>query len=51
MSLGGHPEEQTDTDTGSRTTDPSALAESCLRELVGRASFGNIRSVIKPVFR
>jgi len=30
---------------------PSNLAENCLRELVGRASFGTIRSVITPVFK
>ncbi|XP_045540413.1 protein EFR3 homolog cmp44E isoform X3 [Papilio machaon] len=29
--------------------DPSRLAEACLRELVGRASFGHIRSVLRPV--
>ncbi len=50
-SSSGQPEEQGDSETGNRTMDPSALAENCLRELVGRASFGNIRSVIKPVFR
>ncbi|XP_046444487.1 protein EFR3 homolog cmp44E-like isoform X1 [Daphnia pulex] len=47
----GHPEEQTDSENGARNIDPSSLAENCLRELVGRASFGNIRSVIKPVFK
>ncbi|XP_061380450.1 protein EFR3 homolog cmp44E isoform X3 [Danaus plexippus] len=29
--------------------DPPRLAEACLRELVGRASFGHIRSVLRPV--
>ncbi|XP_013181895.1 PREDICTED: protein EFR3 homolog cmp44E isoform X2 [Papilio xuthus] len=29
--------------------DPTRLAEACLRELVGRASFGHIRSVLRPV--
>ncbi|GBP64810.1 Protein EFR3 homolog cmp44E [Eumeta japonica] len=29
--------------------DPPKLAEACLRELVGRASFGHIRSVLRPV--
>ncbi|CAG4951815.1 unnamed protein product [Parnassius apollo] len=29
--------------------DPARLAEACLRELVGRASFGHIRSVLRPV--
>ncbi|XP_067006457.1 protein EFR3 homolog cmp44E [Anabrus simplex] len=31
--------------------DPPALAETCMRELVGRASFGHIRSVLRPVLR
>ncbi|CAG9855837.1 unnamed protein product [Phyllotreta striolata] len=31
--------------------DPPMLAETCLRELVGRASFGHIRAVLRPVFR
>lgn len=30
---------------------PPNLSESCLRELVGRASFGHIRSVLRPVLR
>ena len=51
-SLGSQPEEQGDTEAGNnRNIDPATLAENCLRELVGRASFGNIRSVIKPVFK
>lgn len=32
-------------------TTPSAVAEYNLRELVGKATFGNIRAVIKPVLR
>ncbi|XP_044264219.1 protein EFR3 homolog cmp44E isoform X1 [Tribolium madens] len=32
-------------------TDPPMLAETCLRELVGRASFGHIRAVLKPVLK
>lgn len=28
--------------------DPASLAESCLRELINRASYGNIRSIINP---
>jgi hypothetical protein len=32
-------------------SDPPTLAETCMRELVGRASFGHIRSVLKPVLR
>lgn len=51
-SPGSQPEEQGDTEAGNnRNIDPATLAENCLRELVGRASFGNIRSVIKPVFK
>ncbi|XP_050667955.1 protein EFR3 homolog cmp44E isoform X2 [Leptidea sinapis] len=29
--------------------DPPRLAEACLRELVGRAAFGHIRCVLRPV--
>lgn len=32
-------------------TDPPMLAETCMRELVGRASFGHIRAVLKPVLK
>ena len=28
--------------------DPASLAESCLRELINRASFGNIKSIVNP---
>lgn len=28
--------------------DPASLAESCLRELINRASYGNIKSIINP---
>lgn len=31
--------------------DPPQFAETCMRELVGRASFGHIRCVIRPVLR
>lgn len=31
--------------------DPPMLAETCMRELVGRASFGHIRAVLRPVLR
>lgn len=31
--------------------DPPMLAETCMRELVSRASFGHIRAVLKPVLR
>ncbi|XP_023315429.1 protein EFR3 homolog cmp44E [Trichogramma pretiosum] len=30
-------------------SDPPQFAETCMRELVGRASFGHIKCVIKPV--
>jgi len=32
-------------------SDPPTLAETCMRELVGRASFGHIRCVLRPVLR
>ncbi|GLV39615.1 stambha A [Carabus blaptoides fortunei] len=32
-------------------TDPPMLADTCMRELIGRASFGHIRSVLKPVLK
>ncbi|XP_035226365.1 protein EFR3 homolog B-like isoform X2 [Stegodyphus dumicola] len=31
--------------------NPWSLAENCLRELMGRATFGNVRSVIRPVLK
>lgn len=31
--------------------DPPMLAETCMRELVGRASFGHVRAILKPVLR
>lgn len=34
---------------GGGAEPPARLAEACLRELVGRASFGHIRSVLRPV--
>ncbi|CAH2986675.1 unnamed protein product [Chilo suppressalis] len=39
---------ETDTRDGAEDSPPR-LAEACLRELVGRASFGHIRSVLRPV--
>ncbi|XP_046684411.1 protein EFR3 homolog cmp44E isoform X5 [Homalodisca vitripennis] len=30
---------------------PPSLAETCIRELVGRASFGHVRCVLKPVLK
>ncbi|KAG5346289.1 EFR3 protein, partial [Acromyrmex charruanus] len=32
-------------------SDPPQFAETCMRELIGRASFGHIRCVIRPVLR
>ncbi|KAG8035729.1 hypothetical protein G9C98_001385 [Cotesia typhae] len=32
-------------------SNPPQFAETCMRELVGRASFGHIRCVIRPVLR
>lgn len=34
--------------SGSSSEDVTHLAEACLRELMSRASFGNIKAVIKP---
>ncbi|KAL1115272.1 hypothetical protein AAG570_007303 [Ranatra chinensis] len=31
--------------------DPALLADACIRELVSRASFGHVRSVLRPVLR
>lgn len=31
--------------------DPPMLAETCMRELIGRASFGHIRAVLRPVLK
>ncbi|XP_039280449.1 protein EFR3 homolog cmp44E [Nilaparvata lugens] len=36
---------------GEEKNSPPQLAETCIRELVGRASFGHVRSVLKPVLR
>ncbi|XP_051168467.1 protein EFR3 homolog cmp44E isoform X2 [Leptopilina boulardi] len=44
--LDGTPESPTE-----ERSDPPQFAETCMRELVGRASFGHIRCVIKPVLR
>lgn len=34
-----------------QTVQPQLVAEECLRELIGRANYGSIRSVIKPVLK
>lgn len=31
--------------------EPGVLADTCIRELVGRAAFGNVGSLLKPVLR
>lgn len=36
---------------GSEGSNPAIIAEECLRQLVGRASFGNIESVVRPVLK
>lgn len=36
---------------GEEKNSPPSLAETCIRELVGRASFGHVRCVLKPVLR
>lgn len=36
---------------GSECNNPAIIAEECLRQLVGRASFGNIESVVRPVLK
>ena len=37
-----------DQDVSSTEGDPASLAESCLREVINRARFGNIKSIIIP---
>ncbi|XP_054722243.1 protein EFR3 homolog B-like [Uloborus diversus] len=38
-------------DSPQEEANPWSLAENCLRELMGRATFGNVRSVIRPVLK
>ncbi|XP_022257635.1 protein EFR3 homolog B-like isoform X2 [Limulus polyphemus] len=38
-------------DSPQEETTPWTLAENCLRELMGRVTFGHIRSVIRPVLK
>lgn len=42
-----------DEESGNQQTmqQPQVVAEECLRELIGRANYGSIRSVIKPVLK
>ncbi|XP_030075107.1 protein EFR3 homolog A isoform X1 [Microcaecilia unicolor] len=35
---------------GDKEENPSVLAENCFRELLGRAAFGNMNNVVRPVF-
>ncbi|XP_061931872.1 protein EFR3 homolog cmp44E isoform X2 [Apis cerana] len=43
--------EDTTQNNPTEQSDPPQFAETCMRELVGRASFGHIRCVIRPVLR
>ncbi|XP_067135174.1 protein EFR3 homolog B isoform X2 [Centruroides vittatus] len=38
-------------DSPQEETNPWTLAENCLRELMGRATFGHVRSVMNPVLK
>ncbi|GAB1299408.1 Protein EFR3 homolog A [Apodemus speciosus] len=35
---------------GDKEENPAVLAESCFRELLGRATFGNMNNAVRPVF-
>ncbi|KAL3286448.1 hypothetical protein HHI36_000955 [Cryptolaemus montrouzieri] len=48
---GFHTNEKSNQNATEDENDPPMLAETCMRELVGRASFGHIRTVLKPVLR
>lgn len=48
---GFHTNEKPREPVGEEENDPPMLAETCMRELVGRASFGHIRTVLRPVLR
>ncbi|KAK9873939.1 hypothetical protein WA026_002292 [Henosepilachna vigintioctopunctata] len=48
---GFHSNEKPNEDIVEDENEPPMLAETCMRELVGRASFGHIRTVLKPVLR
>ncbi|CAL1272043.1 unnamed protein product [Larinioides sclopetarius] len=52
FNMEGHCGSLTETpDSPQEEANPWSLAENCLRELMGRATFGNIRSVIRPVLK
>ncbi|XP_023558372.1 protein EFR3 homolog A [Octodon degus] len=36
--------------TADKEENPSVLAENCFRELLGRATFGNMNNAVRPVF-
>lgn len=36
--------------TGEKEENPAALAENCFRELLGRATYGNMSNAVRPVF-
>ncbi|UYV63414.1 EFR3A, partial [Cordylochernes scorpioides] len=38
-------------DSPQEETNPWTLAENCLREIIGRATFGHVRSIIEPVLK
>ncbi|XP_062386815.1 protein EFR3 homolog A isoform X2 [Sardina pilchardus] len=38
-----------DTERGSGEENPASLAESCFRELLGRAAYGNMNNAVRPV--
>lgn len=35
---------------GDKEENPAALAENCFRELLARATYGNMNNAVKPVF-
>lgn len=35
---------------GEKEENPSVLAENCFRELLGRATYGNMNNAVRPVF-
>ncbi|XP_018613309.1 protein EFR3 homolog A isoform X2 [Scleropages formosus] len=45
-SRAGHPSSPSGTE---RDENPAALAESCFRELLGRAAYGNMNNALRPV--
>jgi hypothetical protein len=54
VSLGSDVDSMAKTKDEQGTTEsdsPKALSDQCLRELMGKASFGSMRSVLQPVLR